>query len=66
MDNLITGALAVGVFVAFSAGLAQSIGAIPFVLIVTIVIAVVVYDFWESARKGLREEQEQEQKAGKE
>ncbi len=64
MDNLITGILAIAVFVAFTAGLAQSIGAIPFVFIVAIVIAMAGYDFWQSARHGLREEREQ--KAGKE
>lgn len=64
MDNLITGILAMAVFVAFTAGLAQSIGQIPFVLIVAIVIAMAGFDFWQSARQGLREEQEK--KAGKE
>ena len=64
MDNLITGIVAIAVFVAFVAGLAQSIGAVPFIVIVAIVIAMAGFDFWQSARQGLREEQEN--KAGKE
>ena len=64
MDNLITGILAIIVFVAFTLGLAQSIGAVPFELLVLIVISMAGFDFWQSAREGLREEREQ--KAGKE
>lgn len=56
MDNIITGALGITIFVAFVAGLAKSIGALPFILIVAIVVAMAGYDFWESARAGLREE----------
>jgi len=36
MDNLITGAIAVAIFLAFVLGLAESIGKIPFTLIVVI------------------------------
>lgn len=60
MDNLITGILGIAVFIAFVAGLAQSIGETPFIVIVGIVIAMAVFDFWQSARDGLREERERE------
>ena len=59
MDNLITGILAIIVFVAFTLGLAESIGAVPFVIIVLIVISMAGVDLWQSTREGLREEREQ-------
>ena len=64
MDNLISGILAIIVFVAFTLGLASSISETPFVIIVLIVISMAGFDFWQSAREGLRGEREQ--KAGKE
>jgi uncharacterized membrane protein len=64
MDNLITGILAIVVFAAFTLGLAESISAAPFVIIVLIVVAMAGFDLWQSAREGLREERER--KAGKE
>ncbi len=64
MDNLITGILAIIVFVAFTLGLAESIGEVPFVIIVLIVISMAGVDLWQSTREGLRGEREQ--KAGKE
>lgn len=54
MDNLITGILAVGVFLAFVLGLAVSIGTIPFGIIVVIVSGLIVTDFYQSAKEGLR------------
>lgn len=59
MDNVITGAIAVAIFLAFTGGLAESIGAIPFILIVTIVGVMLLVDFYQSARNGLEEEREQ-------
>jgi len=56
MDNLITGLIAVGIFLAFALGLAWSIGTIPFALIVTGVSAMLVTDFYQSAKEGLEEE----------
>ena len=53
MDNLITGLIAVAVFLAFVLGLANSIGAIPFTIIVLIVSAMIVTDFYKSAKQGL-------------
>lgn len=50
MDNIITGVLAVGLFAAFVFGLAASIGALPFAIIVTIVVSLLVYDFVCSVR----------------
>ena len=56
MDNIITGAIAVVIFLAFAGGLAESIGAIPFILIVIIVGAMLCVDFYQSAKEGLAEE----------
>ena len=56
MDNIITGAIAVAMFLAFAGGLAESIGAIPFILIVVIVGAMLCTDFYQSAKEGLEEE----------
>jgi len=48
MDNIITGVLSVGLFMAFVIGLANSIGALPFVLIVVIVSGMALYDLYEN------------------
>ncbi len=53
MDNLITGLIAVAIFLAFAFGLAESIGALPFFLIVLIVAIMLVTDFYQSAKEGL-------------
>lgn len=56
MDNIISGAIAVTMFLAFTGGLAESIGAVPFILIVVIVGAMLCTDFYESAKEGLQQE----------
>ncbi len=56
MDNIITGAIAVAIFLAFAGGLAESIGAVPFILIVIIVGIMLLVDFYQSAKEGLEEE----------
>jgi F0F1-type ATP synthase assembly protein I len=58
MDNLITGIIAVGIFLAFVLGLAVSIGTIPFGIIVVIVSGMIVTDFYQSAKEGFNEENE--------
>jgi hypothetical protein len=58
MDNLITGAIAVGIFLAFVLGLAGSIGTIPFAIIVIIVSGLILTDYIQSARAGLKSEKE--------
>ena len=58
MDNIITGALGVTVFLLFTGGLAQSIGELPFILIVIIVGIMLVVDFYESAKEGLQKEKD--------
>ena len=55
MDNLITGAIGVFIFLAFVLGLAESIGELPFVIIVVTVCALLCLDYFQSAREGLRE-----------
>jgi len=58
MDNLITGAISVAMFLAFAGGLAESIGEVPFICIVAIVSALICTDFYQSAKAGLRQEKE--------
>ena len=60
MDNLITGLIAVIIFLCFAGGLAQSIGHIPFVLIVLIVSCMLLFDFYQSAREGLQKERDRD------
>ncbi len=55
MDNLITGFIAVAVFLAFTLGLAVSIGTLPFALIVIIVACLILTDFYQSAKAGLKD-----------
>jgi fucose permease len=50
MDNWITGALAVLVLGAFLIGLAASIDSIPFFVIVIVVMACAIVDFFQSTR----------------
>ena len=57
MDNIITGAIAVSIFLAFVLGLAESISALPFAIIVIVVCLMIVTDFIQSAKEGLKEEQ---------
>lgn len=56
MDNLISSILGVGVFTAFVAGLADSIGATPFIIIVGIVLLMVFYDMREQVKQGFADE----------
>ena len=63
MDNIITGAIAVAIFLAFVLGLAHSIGELPFVLIVVIVSAMICTDFYQSAKQGLEEERQKKSNA---
>ena len=56
MDNLITGFIAVAIFLAFVLGLANSISAIPFTIIVLVVTVMIVTDYYQSAKQGLKED----------
>lgn len=58
MDNIITGAIGVGMFLAFSLGLAESIGTLPFAVIVISVCIMLVIDFVQSSKEGLEEERQ--------
>jgi len=55
MDNIITGFIGVAIFLAFVGGLAQSIGALPFVIIVAVIGGMALYDYYESVRDARRE-----------
>jgi len=54
MDNIITGAISVAIFMAFVLGLAGSIKALPFAIIVIVVCAMLCTDYFQSAREGLQ------------
>lgn len=54
MDNIITGVLSATLFVAFVAGLAESIGAVPFMVIVGIVSVMLIVDLVQSIKQGKR------------
>lgn len=58
MMNLVCGIIAVAIITAFAAGLAVSIyestHSPAFPIITAIVLAMVLYDFWESVRGGLK------------
>ena len=58
MDNIITGAIGVAIFLAFTLGLAASISTIPFAIIVIVVCLLLVTDFFQSAKAGLEEERQ--------
>lgn len=64
MDNLITGVIAVAIFLAFAVGLAFSIKSIPFAIIVAVVSAMILTDFFQSAKEGLKEEKEKKSAQG--
>ena len=48
MDNNIAGLFGITLFLAFVIGLAESIGKVPFMVIVAIIGAMAVYDYYES------------------
>ncbi len=62
MDNLISGIVAAAFFLAFTLGLAQSIGKLPFTIIVAVVGVMVLVDLWQSAKEGLAEEKAKREK----
>lgn len=55
MDNMITGILSVGLFISFVAGLAESIGAVPFIIIVALVSIMVLVDLVQSIKQSFVE-----------
>ena len=63
MDNIITGAIAVSIFLAFVLGLAESISALPFAIIVIAVCCMILTDFFQSAKEGLKEERQKKSDA---
>jgi len=48
--NTITGFIGIALFLAFIGGLAESIGALPFIIIVIAISAMAIYDYVESVR----------------
>ncbi len=58
MDNIITGIIGVSIFLAFVLGLGVSIGTVPFGLIVIIVSILLIIDFYESVKKGRKQEKD--------
>ncbi len=58
MDNMITSIIAAAIFIAFTAGLAESISEPPFIIIVMIVILMMGFDVYQSIRAGLKQDKE--------
>lgn len=54
MVNLISGIFAAAIFIAFVGGLAESIGVLPFALIVGSVVIMMLIDFAQSVKKGMK------------
>ncbi len=54
MGNLVSGIIGAAVFIAFSAGLAGSIGTVPFGIIVGSVIIMMLVDLGQSIKGGFR------------
>ena len=59
MDNSITGILSAVLFIAFVAGLAESIGALPFMLIVGVVSTMLLVDLVQSIKQGFSDNRKQ-------
>lgn len=60
MDNMITSIFAAFIFIAFTAGLAESISEGPFIVIVAIVIVMMGIDVYQSIKAGFDDENKQE------
>lgn len=60
MDNMITSVIAAIIFIAFTAGLAQSISEGPFIVIVAIVIVMMGFDVYQSIKAGFRDKNKPE------
>lgn len=56
MDNIITGAIGVLIFMAFVLGLAESIGVLPFAIIVVGVCTLLCIDYFQSVKEGMERE----------
>ncbi len=63
MDNIISGAISVTIFMAFVLGLAGSIKELPFVIIVIVVCAMLLTDYFQSAKESWREKTEDDKKS---
>ena len=59
MDNSITGILSAVLFIAFVAGLAESIGALPFMLIVGVVSTMLLVDLVQSIKQSFSDKRKQ-------
>ncbi len=51
MDGIITGVIGVALFLLFVGGLAESIGTLPFTIIVVIICAAALYGLYEDIRE---------------
>lgn len=52
MDNIITGVIGFGIFLLFTGGLAESIGKVPFIIIVVLIAAMAGWGLYEDIREG--------------
>lgn len=58
MDSIISGIIGVAIFLLFVGGLAESIGAPPFIIIVVIVCAAALYGLYEDIKAEQSNKQE--------
>ncbi|WNJ99331.1 hypothetical protein L2D14_15850 [Thalassospiraceae bacterium LMO-JJ14] len=58
MDSIISGIIGVAIFLLFVGGLAESIGAPPFIIIVVIVCAAALYGLYEDIKSEQSNKQE--------
>ncbi len=54
MDNIIAGFINVAIFLSFIIGLAFSIKSIPFAIIVALVSVMILVDYYQSAKEGIK------------
>ncbi|MEX0694602.1 MAG: hypothetical protein WD075_09180 [Rhodospirillales bacterium] len=58
MDKIITALIGIGLFLLFVGGLAESIGSLPFTIIVIIVCCATIYGLYEDVRSSRPDNQD--------
>ncbi len=58
MDSIITGVIGIALFLLFVGGLAESIGAPPFIIIVVVVCGAAIYGLYEDIQSSKSSDQD--------
>ena len=58
MDSIITGVIGIALFLLFVGGLAESIGAPPFILIVIVICGAAIYGMYEEIKSNQASDQD--------